>query len=54
LLAAVTVAGSCVLESRLARRVRQIAGPVQKPCPVTPHSIAVGPATFDQKAADLA
>jgi PAP2 superfamily len=51
-LAASTVAGTCFLESRLARRVRQIAGPVQNLAShSTPHSLAASPATFDQKAA---
>jgi hypothetical protein len=53
-LAAVTVGGTCFLESRLARRVRQIAGSTRDlACQITPHSIPVSRA-FDQKAADLA
>jgi hypothetical protein len=51
-LAASTVAGTCFLESRLAMRVRQIAGPVQNLASrITPHSVAASRATFDRKAA---
>lgn len=63
-LAAVTVAGTCFLESRLARRVRHLAAPVRNlPChlkpqpaitPISGSSIAASRAAFDRKAADLA